>query len=82
MNSPLEEVARIKSEIDRLEAEKRQVILSQQGLKHDLDTAMVAAVDWGGCRAQDVAELAGYKSHSSAIRDARRRVNERGTEVR
>lgn len=50
-------------------------------LKEKLDAAVVSAVDWGGEAPTAVARVAGYKSHA-AIRDARRRVDARSTEVR
>lgn len=46
-----------------------------------LDTAMVYAADWGTYTATEVAMTAGYKSRA-AIRDARKRIEKRESELR
>lgn len=50
-------------------------------LRSKLDSAMVAAVDWGKETATAVSKAAGYASHN-AVGDARKRIDARNIEVR
>ena len=85
MNSALQQIVDLRQalvEEERLFAEAlTRLFEERERIQRQLDVAMVAAVDWGKFPPTAVAQTAGFKSHA-AIRDARKRIEKRGIEVR
>lgn len=85
MNSALQQIVDLRQALideERMYAEATSRLMeARERIQKQLDVAMITAVDWAKLPALGVAQLAGYKSHA-AIRDARKRIEKRGIEVR